>query len=1389
MKFIKIPLFFLLFSILTGNVARASFDNLLFKEFSTLNGLPNNMVHQVYQDRDGYIWIATHYGLFQYDGYEVKTVKSNLYTPGLLINNDVICVKEDYSHRLWIGTHEGLCVLDKQTGTVKKMKLEGVSRHRLNAIHVTEDNRVYFGYIRGMAFYDAARDSVIRMTRENCMGDVPEQINVQTMMEDENGDLLIGTWKDGIFRYMIQENRFIHYPLSDEQGSILSLFRDSKGSLWVGSSGSGLYRAAFSADKEKLSVEVFRHNPNDKSSICSDYIYSIDEDLNTHSIWMGTRHGVSIMDINREGVFVNYQDSGTEHYLPVHEIRSVLRDRNGLMWLGTKGSGIFHVDTHARSFDIYHSRDSKTFYTDYISGLYVEENDAIWAGFGYGVDYYHRDKTNHVVSTIRLYNISYSSSTQQVLLATHDEGIIACREGAVTAWYTTKNCDFIPHDLVSMVYEDKKGNWWAATYMGLGVRYKDGRAYRINKLEDTDPLLCGEITCIAEGHNGTLWLATNNNGIVHVSGDMEQPDALQCKNYCIENGLLPVNTPLCFLSDSKGRIWAGTEGSGLCLYDAENDRFTSVHQQYNLPGDMVGSMEEDEQGNLWIGTNQGLAKLTLTENSDGKNQGLAKLSAGSEGKVRIFTVADGLADNFFNKNASCYRNGRLYFGCSRGIVSFSADVSKNQNDVLLRITDILVDGKSLDHFSTEQQAKISPLTADFTHELIIPAGYDNFTIRFASLTYNMPQQNKYAYRLQHFDANWHYTDASQRTAYYSNLKAGTYVFELRATNENGDWGDIRTMQIIVKPPFWATWWAYLIYTLVFFMIVTMIVREARRRLLLRNKLHLQEVENTKVQELNHVKLQFFTNITHELMTPLTIISASLDELKNQIPAYNELYHTMDINVQRLIRLLQQILEFRKAESENLQLRVAKGDIALFVRHEAESFEPLIRKLQLHFSVVCESEIMEAYFDRDKLDKILYNLLSNAAKYNNKEGFIQLGVKYSFRKGFVLISVKDNGKGISEEQQKTLFQRFYEGDYRQSHTIGTGIGLSLVRDLVDLHHGTIRVESEVGKGTRFFVELPIERNAYPDEEIIEITEISTIKNPIADQHEYEAGGMASQELSSSPQNALVSPQQTAAFPPESDADVPCVLLAEDNEELLAVMVRLLSREYRVLKAANGREALNIIRSEEVNIVVSDVVMPEMNGIELTRQIKTDREICHIPIVLLTAKSAEEDRDEGYTAGADAYLTKPFNLSALHARIKNLLKTKERVANDFKKQLAIEIKDLNYTDMDEEFLKNAIDCVNRNLSNTEFDVPQFTSEMNTSRTTLHKKLKSLTGLNATGFVRNIRLKAACQIMDENKNIRISDLAYTVGFNDPKYFSICFKKEFGLQPTEYIDKYITN
>lgn len=689
------------------------------------------------------------------------------------------------------------------------------------------------------------------------------------------------------------------------------------------------------------------------------------------------------------------------------------------------------------------------------------------------------------------------------------------------------------------------------------------------------------------------------------------------------------------------------------------------------------------------------------------------------------------------------------------------------------ITDIKIFNRSFRSLPQKLRQDISPDMPEFARRIELPYRYNNFSVEFAALTYRNPELTRYAYQLKGFDPDWVYTTADRRFAYYNNLKSGTYTFRLKATDEYGVWNEeIKELTVVIRPPFWATWWAYTIYVLLIAGGVFMVYRAARRRVLLRQELRLREMEKSKSEELNHAKLQFFTNITHELLTPLTIISATVDELKLRAPHYTELYGVMNSNIHRLIRLLQQILEFRKAETGNLKLRVGQADVAAFVKNAAESFMPLIKKRKIHFSVLCHPDSIVGYFDTDKLDKILYNLLSNAAKYNKEGGYIQVTLSHDEENGdFIRLSVKDNGTGISKAKQAILFRRFYEGEYRKFNTIGTGIGLSLTKDLVDLHGGTIEVHSEENEGAEFVVRIPIRRSYYSDEQIDE----DDGAMPICDAVSYEPSFVPTE-----------SPEEVAND--FSATKTHTLLIVEDNEELLQLMTRLLVREYNVLTAGNGKEAVDLLEHEDVDLVVSDIMMPVMDGIAFCRFLKGHLETSHIPVILLTAKNKEEDRAEAYEVGADGFIGKPFHLTVLHARIRNLLKNKERMARDFKNQLVFEVKELNYTSVDEDFMQRAIDCVNRHLEDPEFDQPQFADEMNTSKSTLYKKLKSLTGLNTSAFIRNIRLKAACRIMEEKGAVlRVSELAYAVGFNDPKYFSSCFKKEFGMLPSEYMERYV--
>ncbi|MBP3768233.1 MAG: response regulator [Prevotella sp.] len=518
--------------------------------------------------------------------------------------------------------------------------------------------------------------------------------------------------------------------------------------------------------------------------------------------------------------------------------------------------------------------------------------------------------------------------------------------------------------------------------------------------------------------------------------------------------------------------------------------------------------------------------------------------------------------------------------------------------------------------------------------------------------------------------------------------------------------------------------------------------------------------------------RIYTNITHELLTPLTIISASVEHLRNSEPKYGYDYDMMQLNIQRMVRLLQQVLETSKSQAGELKLLVSNGDVMKFIRETALTIEPLMQKKGLKFSINCTPESMMGWIDTDKLDKIIFNLLTNAAKYTEKQGHVELDVKTNKRFDHIIIRVRDNGIGIPKERQKGLFHRFYDGEYRNRNTFGTGIGLSLTRDLVYLHHGTISFESEEGKGTTFTITLPINKETFAPSQIDEKNKIN-IKVPqsvILDFAEIER--KTGEEI---------------AKEHEAEENAYKLLIVEDNVELLILMQQLLRTQYRIYTAQNGMEALQVIQSTELDLIISDVMMPEMNGYELTKAIKGNPDYSHLPIILLTAKIQDNDRQEALTIGADDFIAKPFHLQDLRLRIDNIIKNRQRIQREFRQQSIKETKKkiAEAPTPDNEFLQRAIQCVNDHLDDTEFDRDAFAREMGASQSTLYNKLRAMTGMNVTNFIRSIRMKAIDDIIRQEPDIRVSDLAYKVGFKDPKYFATAFKKEFGIQPKEYIEK----
>ena len=547
--------------------------------------------------------------------------------------------------------------------------------------------------------------------------------------------------------------------------------------------------------------------------------------------------------------------------------------------------------------------------------------------------------------------------------------------------------------------------------------------------------------------------------------------------------------------------------------------------------------------------------------------------------------------------------------------------------------------------------------------------------------------------------------------------------------------------------------------------------------------------NSKLRQKAQMNIMF-TSITHELLTPLTILSASIEHLREVEPKHKLQYALMEINIQRSVRLLQQILETTKAQDGRLKLLVSHGDVMGYIRNAAHSIIPLMAKKHLKFSVKCQPESMMGWIDTDKLDKIIFNLLSNSAKYTTGDnGLVELNVRTNDRYDRIIIEVRDNGCGIPESRKKHLFELFYDGEYRRFHTMGTGLGLSLTRELVYLNNGTISYESEEGKGTVFYITLPINKESFDQSQIDEKNKVDINKPTSAvldlgnEESILDKDFVLTDKIS---KNEASSPMKPKEISDLSDEDIYTILVVEDNVELLMLIKHLLSRKYRVETARNGGEAVEVIEKSEIDLIISDVMMPVMDGYELVKYVKNSVDYSHLPVILLTAKAQESDKMDALKVGADEYMTKPFKMKELQLRIDNLIANRQRISREFKQQSIEEVKVNNVTmpSPDNEFLDKAMACVHNHLDDADYDRESFASDMGMSASSLYNKLRAVTGMNATSFIRDIRMKEACRLVKSTPGIRVSDLAYSVGFKDPKYFSTIFKKEFGMQPSEYIE-----
>ncbi len=1322
-------------------LAQTATQGLAFQNFRLYDQLPDNEVRCLYHDNMGFVWIGTKQGLCRYDGYRIMTIRNTPEHPHWLAANSVNDIIGDHHERLWVATKNGLTRMNMRDGSLRHYHLKDFDNSDMvKRLLYSRSGRLWVGTEGGLYIWDEEADTLELLCNRRGNAAVPH-CSVTCLKEDHAGYIWVGTWDKGLYRYNPSDGSWYELPRFNDANSAQCITPAKDGSLWVGTWGHGLYKILNPYDTGR--PLNFRHyvNANTDGALSSDIIWRFCDDSVTHRLWVGTQSGLSYIDEGTDQPSALLDGNYSSPYFLGSGVNPLFIDENGLFWVNVSGKGILTAQLRPSPF--LHARLPKPWEDEgMISCIKLMDDSEILVGVSNkGLLRISGEKNQYYASPSTLHTIQ-PLSDGRILVGTDLNGVMLFDGKGLQPLYHSGNASWLGDRCVYAIHELPGNHLLFGTWRGLSLLRADGQGTHFENLATSGAasLATARIRYITRSSTDTLWLGTDGSGIIRLTGDLLHPESLKQTTYIrLADSDFEIPRILRIVVDGKGRIWASSVEAGLLRYDAKRDAFISAGPSLGIPDTDIFNVESTADGSLWISARQSLIWLRLDNND--QVVGLRFFPRNNDVPYNEYFV-EGASDQI--------DGGPLCFAGSGGYVCFMP------HDVVpvgmtighkrhVAIVEIRVNGQIMGE--GERHPAFVPAKT-----ITLQPSDRELTISFSAFNFEAPDATHYAYRLRGFEDKWHYTLHGVNTAVYTKLPAGNFTFELRATDANGVWDEhTQRLQVHVLAPVYLRWYAWLLYLLIFAVFMAFTIAYLRRRQHEQREVAMARMEKEQAELLNHKKLQFYTNISHDLMTPLTIISSAVSQMQ-QTGQATEL-PLVASNTDRLMRMIQQLLEFRKAETGNLHLRVSRANLADFMRHELESIRPMARQRQIQLTLTCQPEQLTAYFDNDKLDKILFNLISNAVKYGREGGYIHVEV-ISTDGQTAIINVRDNGIGIAEDKLPQLFTRFYEGEHRWAHTFGNGIGLSLVRDLTQLHHGTVSVQSLLGEGSTFTLSIPIAREAYTEDEI--------------------------EEKDNNTQPELLSEQPT-----HLDNNAAYLLLVEDNEELLHLLENLLSRQYHILTAYNGREAIEVLENERIDLVVTDVMMPIMDGVALTEEIRRRNEWKDLPVIMLTAKRDDEDRAEAYRAGASAYITKPFNTNVLLSRINNLLQQKKQARQQVNEQLYGVIQDVQLAESDQEFLDRCAQCVKRHLSDSEFELPVLAAEMAVSVSTLYKRIRSLTGQNTTSFIRSIRMKMAAELLRKNPNTRIADLAYAVGYSDPKYFSSCFKKEFGLLPREWLEQ----
>lgn len=1310
-------------------------DNINFTSLTTKDGLSSSTVTVILKDRFGLLWLGTEDGLDKFDGTNITVYRHKADDTTSLQSNEILSLHEDRSGNLWVGTSGGsLSLYDRKKDAfinfTQKSPGYKIRNNVIRGITSDREGKLWLVHYSGVDIVDPHTKKVTTMPELAGAGNLFTNRSGLSIFADSRQMIWIGT-SDGLLQYnpATQVLKQYRHAADDPSGlsgnTVTVITEDQQGDIWIGTNGG-----------------VSRWKRGDDRFIN----YVPDHFINTIAVdgdrlWLGTNEGLHIMQVTTGRVNTLAYNSRQIHGLTASHIRYVYIDNQGIYWIGTAGGGMNKYDKNLNLFNLVRSNvfDSKGLNVPIINAFAEDRSGKVFVGTeGGGLSVF--DPVSRLFERVPLKRsndymailaLEYNQQ-KQLVVGTYAEGLFMMDPATKKYRQLTKGKGL--HDLNSndifCLKKDSKGQLWVGTN-GDGINVMNAKnevmvRYTPHPVLANDVLLPfnGFIRDIEEDRDGDIWIATHGGGVARF-----KPPFGQFTLYTTENGKLPNDKVQTLIEDRQGNIWAGTFGNGIAIIDRRTNEVQTLSEKNGLQNNTIYKIIEDNNGLIWVSSNKGICSIDPATK-----------------KISTYNYHNGVQNgNFVHESGVKLSSGELFFGGQDGFNYFNPDnLRKNGNIPSVLITDLSISNRPVtpsEHGAIRENISIAK-NIYLDHK-------QNFALSFVGLNFTAPEQNQYAYKLEGFDKDWNYV-GNTNTVSYTNLDPGEYVFRVKASNNDGVWNNTGTsIHITVRPPFWRTTWAYIMYVLAITGLLLYIRYRGIQKMRKQFAMEQVKLEAKRVHELDQLKIKFLTNLSHEFRTPISLILGPADKLRSQIKdaqAGGEL-HMITRNARRLLNLVNQLLDFQKMEEHELQLQVSQGELVSFVQDVCDSFRDLSERKKIGFVFTSHIRQFHTLFDQDKIERILFNIISNAFKFTLEGGKIQVDLMQAETAPGVVIRVRDTGIGIPADKKEKIFERFFQ--HATSASIlnqGSGIGLSITREFVRLHGGTIDVASEPGKGATFCIHLPLML-------------LETVAAP-----------EVSQELEVAP--AAIANDKT---------DAPAVLLVEDDDDFRVYLKDHLSQYYKVVEAVNGKEGWRRALSHHPQLIVSDISMPEMDGIELTKKIKTDKRTNNIPVVLLTALTGENNQLAGLGTGANDYITKPFNFDILNAKIKNLLTLNDISKSTYSRQIKVEAPEMAIEQEDEKLLAKIALYLEENLTDPQLSVEELSRQVGMSRSTLYSKILELTGLTPVEYIRSVKLDKAAVLL-EKSDMNVAQIAYSVGFATPKYFTKSFKAKFNMLPSEY-------